>query len=229
MKKTILIFAILLLFASHMKAQVKAGLTAGFNFADMNVMNNYVSVESDLLVSIHLGGAIRFDLAKYFALQSGLIFSGKGSKVQTIISNPAIGTGTLTQRLKPIYLEMPMDAVFKINAKDRKVLLFGGMYLGVGVGGKVENEVSGFSRLYNSDQILKIFDLANSTNVNYGTSSECNIRRFDYGLEVGLGTELGNTQLNLKYQIGFKNLDPEGKSENGITNRVFAINMVYLF
>ena len=224
-----MISVILFLFSFPSKSQVSIGLTGGFNFANMNLVYNNKLLDSRLLVSIHLGSVLQCNVSKSFGIQSGLIFSGKGWTYETTAKNAAVGSGTITQRVKPIYWELPLDAVWKISLRDRKLSFFGGTYFSVGVGGKVENEVSGFSNQYSSDDVLKSFKLEKSSDINYGTSAGKFMRRFDYGLDTGIGMDYGKAQLNLKYQFGLYNLDSQYKSGNFTRNSLFSINMVYLF
>ena len=208
MKQTILLLACTLLFAIHSIAQVRFGVRAGLNLAKM-VGKSFEGVTPKILPSYHLGGVVEFGITPNFGIETGLLLSGKGTKIQEKTAFVDIDA-TAT----PIYLEMPINLLFKLDAGNVKFHFFGGPYLGVGAGGKFTTTFMGQTE---------------SENIKFGKTDDSNFSPLDYGLNVGWGVEIHRFIIRAQYGLGLANLDPKARTEGENANRVIGISLGYMF
>jgi hypothetical protein len=81
MKKTIMLFAVLLTLNATVIAQ-KIGVKGGLNLNHVTTNNADLQKELSPRPSIHLGLVGNFSLGKQLSFQPQLLFSGRGSKVE---------------------------------------------------------------------------------------------------------------------------------------------------
>ncbi|TAE74996.1 MAG: PorT family protein [Bacteroidetes bacterium] len=158
-----------------------------------------------MLLGLNLGVYANYNLAPTFALQAGLVYSGKGESTK---SDFIKGSTTLN------YLEIPINAVYKIPAGEQlKIVINAGPYLAYALNGKYKASGSGFD--FNE-------------NVEFGSDAG-KLKRTDFGLNVGAGVEITDKILiNLNYGLGLTNLNNlTGSNAQTINNRVFSITAGY--
>ena len=222
----VLVLISIMFFSIQAQAQLKFGVRAGLNLADMAIEGMNGMTEK-MITSFHLGPVAEYSLSEKLSLESGLLLSGKGKKVEYNESDQGITLG-VKATISPIYLEIPVNALYKFNIKDGKVLLFAGPYFAFGVAGKTKTEftASGLP----SGMTLSSLGLTDETkNIKFGTKSDSDMKGTDFGLNFGAGFEKNNYQIRVQYGLGLSNLDPQGSSTNEMKNRVIGISLGYLF
>ena len=185
MKNRLFVLGSLLLISSlslHAQ-QSSVFVKAGVNLANISVDKDGNVDDARGIASFHAGLQADLPITKFFALQPGVFFTGKGSKIE---SGNTSGDNWIRSSTKPYYIEVPVNAVIKLPLGDESSFFFGaGPYLGIGVGGKnkIEGEILGvdFSRTEN----IKFSDDDPFTSGEEGSGYGV-MRRFDYGLN---GTE----------------------------------------
>ena len=206
MKKGIsLSILMLLLFVTTQSfAQINFGVRAGLNLSSAKV-ELPSSVTKKMLASFHVGGMVAYNFSETFALEPGLILSGEGVKFEETY----LGT-KYTYSYSPLYLEIPVNAVYKINLGSAKLDLFAGPFFGIGIGGKYKDEDG-------------------SVDIKFGTSDESDMKRGNFGLNFGAGIELNSILIRAQYGLGLANLDPQGSSSDEMKSRVIGISVGYMF
>lgn len=207
MKKSILVALSLLFIAAsfNSKAQnTKVGIIGGANVSTL-----YFNPD-DYIEDGRLGyqGGIVVDqlLGPLFALHTGAQFITKGAGNQN------------ENNLKLSYVQVPLNLRLKIGIERTNFFLLAGPYLGVAVDAKREFD-AGF--------------ISGEQDVRIGTGDNDEFKPFDFGLNLGLGAELGGRMLvSLKYDLGITNLNPD---DGGIfqgaeyRNATFSLNLgIYL-
>ena len=199
MKKPLkLTFVFLILFSSvHAQTHIKTGPSAGINFAKMSFKSSKdgIGLTPSVLAAFHVGWDVQFALAKNLGLQTGVEVSSKGSRYNFY--------GTPFQ-LTPSYIEVPVNVMFK-NVIFPVLFLSAGPYFAYAIHGNVQYG-------------------AIITDMNLGHSSNSIIRKFDYGLDIGIGLDAPALQISGKYEMGIANLSPGGYF-NRIRNSVFEISL----
>lgn len=223
-KSLILCLAILfsVLIVNAQGFQVRGGI----NLANVSVTDNGRVNQANQLTSFQVGFLGDVPLVPHvFYFQPGLLFTGKGSKVQNGTSGQ---TGYYKQTFNPMYLEVPANFVLKAPlGGGAKFFVGAGPYIAVGVAGKVKTEGTALtgSYSYNND-ITFSNDDPTTFNQEEGTGLGV-IRRFDYGLNGTAGFEGKSLVLGVNYGLGLAKLQSGSNSsaDNNNKNRVFSVTL----
>src|SRR6185295_9214508 len=133
MKTGLITAAFLMCFsiASTAQSPVSFGLRGGVNFQNLNGKNESGgNLDNKLKVGVNVGVTADIPVAApdYF-VQTGLLFSTKGAKVEA---------GNITNKINLSYLEIPITFLYKPVVGEGRLLLGVGPYLGFAVGGKAD-------------------------------------------------------------------------------------------
>ena len=166
----------------------------------MNFSNMTKDGEAKALPGFNLGVGMDYGFSENWSLQSGLMISSKGWKYKEEGEK---------MTFRPIYLDIPILAAYKFNISDNtKFVINAGPYLAFGLGGKAKY----------GDVDYKLFK-----------SDEGDWKRFDLGIQYGIGLELSEHYLiNLTGQNGFIcpwDVDEGDKPKN----MTFSIGVGYRF
>jgi hypothetical protein len=214
MKNRLFVLGSLLLISSlSLHAQQSAVFVkAGVNLANISVDKDGNVDDARGIASFHAGLQADLPVTKFFAIQPGVFFTGKGSKIE---SGNTSGDNWIRSSTKPYYIEVPVNAVIKLPLGDESSFFFGaGPYLGIGVGGKnkIEGEILGvdFSRTEN----IKFSDDDPFTSGEEGSGYGV-MRRFDYGLNGTVGVQSKFALFSVNYGLGLAKLQSgTSSSEN---------------
>jgi hypothetical protein len=214
-------FLTVLLAATSLTAgaqQVRVGLnlanvstTSSGRVDDANVLTSF---QAGLLGNIKLG-------TRLLALQSGIIFTGKGSKVQ----NGTPGQiNYFKQTMNPRYIEVPVNLLVNLPiAIGSRLFIGAGPYVAVGVGGKVKTEGSPLLTVNGERKIRFSNDDPTTLNQEEGTGFGV-LRRFDYGLNGTAGFETKFAVIGVNYGHGLAKLQSGSNSsaDNANKHRVLS-------
>jgi hypothetical protein len=208
-------------------AQLSLGVKAGLNLSNMTV-SGYTGVTESSRMSFHAGAILDYSFSKSFILESGLVLSGKGANFDLNIFSNGATTITLASTLSPLYIEMPINAVYKVDIKPAKLLIFAGPYFALAVSGNRTNEYSATG--LPAGTTLATLGLNNeSIGLKFGTDANSDMRSFDMGLNFGAGIEYSNFLFRLQYGLGLSNLNPTTSNNEVLKNNVFGISVGYMF
>lgn len=220
MKKVVALFGTcMLLGAVAVKAQ-KAGVMvkAGLNLANVTVDKDGAVDDAKGVASFHAGLQADLPITRFFAIQPGLFFTGKGTKVEW---------NGITSSTKPYYLELPVNAVVKLPMGEDASFFFGaGPYVAMGIGGK--NKITGsFAGIdFNRTENIKFSDDDPFTDGEEGAGYGI-MRRFDYGLNGTVGLEGKSALFSINYGLGLAKLQSgTSSSENELgKHRVLSFSV----
>lgn len=218
MKKTlvfILPFFFVLLTANAQNS--RAILRGGINLANVSITENGRIDDAKMLTSFQVGFIGDINLAEFFALQPGLLVSGKGSKTQ---SGNETDANYFKATSNPIYIEVPLNLVFKAPmGADTKFFAGAGPYLGIGIAGKNKTEGKIFGAGFSSEKNIEWSDDDPST-LDYEEGAGFGImKRFDYGLNGTAGFETKNVVLSANYGLGLAKLQSGSNSSADDKNK----------
>ena len=214
MKNRLFVLGSLLLISSlslHSQ-QSSVFVKAGVNLANISVDKDGNVDDARGIASFHAGLQADLPITKFFAIQPGVFFTGKGSKIE---SGNTSGDNWIRSSTRPYYIEVPVNAVIKLPLGDESSFFFGaGPYLGIGVSGKnkIEGEILGvgFSRTEN----IKFSDDDPFTSGEEGSGYGI-MRRFDYGLNGTVGVQSKFALFSVNYGLGLAKLQSgTSSSEN---------------
>lgn len=152
--KKFLMTAVLGMFALAGFSQVKWDAKVGMNFSNVTKYD-----DAKALPGFQLGVGMDYGFSESWSLQSGLLISSKGYKIEDV-------------KVRPIYLDIPILAAYKFNISDNtKFVINAGPYLAFGLGGKVKYDGGGDEKVFGDDG-WKRFDLG----IQYGIGLELSDR-----------------------------------------------------
>lgn len=212
--KTILSFFAVSMFTLASYAQEGAVyLKGGVNLANISTSSDGRINDANGLASFHIGFMGDAPLGKFFAIQPGILFTGKGAKTQTGQPGDAYYYKATSN---PLYVEVPVNFVLKVPlAKNESSFFVGaGPYAAMGVGGK--NKVEGNAGLvsFKGNDAIK-FSNDDPTTFNEQEGAGLGImRRFDFGLNATAGLELDKFLLSVNYGYGLTKINSVAKNDD---------------
>ncbi len=229
MKKRILFvtLAMMLVFASYTKAQINFGAEIGANLANSSWGTLEATQSSTSITSFHVGPIVEFNIADGFYLQSGLLLSGKGGELDEVKSDVIFGityTRTSVVKMSPLYLEIPINAMYKVDLNGAFLQVYAGPYLGLGLGGKFS--YSSITTAGNNNPV----STDTTWSIRYGSdSTSSDMKMLDFGVNVGVGVEYNNFLFKVQYGLGLANLSNSTVSTSAFKNAVIGISVGYMF
>ncbi len=217
MKMRILVLAVSMFLVADTYAQ-NARLQGGLNLANVSVTDNGRVDDSKSLTGFQLGIVGDLHLGSIVYLQPGILYTGKGSKVQ---EGTAGNNGYFKQTFNPTYIEVPVNLVFKTPAIGNTRFFAGaGPYLAVGVGGKVKTEGRNMLGIeYNVERDIEFSD-DDPTTLSEEEGAGFNIvKRFDYGVNGIAGIEGKSLVLSVNYGLGLAKLQSGSNSGEDHNNK----------
>jgi len=204
-KLTVSLLALMLIATITVKAQVSLSAKGGLNMS--NLYGDELTDEN-VKFGFNLGLALDYEFQPAMAVQTGLFFTTKGSKVTREIGNL---NGDFTQTLN--YLQLPVHFAYKYEVMPATRLVFhAGPYIAYGVGGK--SELTAGEASINSNKVF------GDENYQY--------KPFDAGVGLGVGAEFGQFLLDLGWDMGLVNIsridDGNIKNQNAYLSIGYRFN-----
>jgi Outer membrane protein beta-barrel domain len=200
MKSALAIFLMIVLTDLH--AQIKTGYNFGLNLSTVTLKTKGISSKPETPAGIHFGGFLDIPLNDNFSLEPALLLSAKGS-------NFKIDSAVFS--LSPVYIEIPVNAVYRFGSDAVKISFSIGPYFACGVGGyKIESE-GGFKYL------------------SFGSGESKDLKPFDFGFNFGTGVTIRGFMVTVQYGIGLVNIFPVTIADCEMKNKVFGISISSLF
>jgi hypothetical protein len=232
MKIKVFSFCALLVSASFVSnAQSGAYIKAGINLANVSVTDNGRVDKANQLTSFQVGvvGDVKLGTS-LLHLQPGLLYTGKGSKVQ---KGTAGQSGYFKQTFNPMYLELPVNVVAKLPVgRTSRFFVGAGPYLAMGITGKSKTEgMRTITGSYSYDRDITFSnDDPTTFNQEEGTGLGV-VRRFDYGLNGIAGIEGKSYVLGVNYGLGLAKLQSgtNNNADNNNKHRVLSFTLGFKF
>lgn len=202
-----------------------AWLKGGVNFANVSYNSKGEVDDANLLTSFHVGIMGDITFSKVLAIQPGIIFTGKGSKIQ---SGKSTDLNYFKATVNPYYIEIPVNLALKLPiSKESNFFVGAGPYIAMGVGGKRKIEGRAFGVAYSSKEKIEFSSDDPSTFNNEEGTGLGVMKRFDYGLNGTLGFQLDGGMIALNYGYGLAKLQSGSNSseDNDNKHRVLSISV----
>src|SRR5436190_22106650 len=218
MKQKLIIFYATFLLGTIATAHAQksgAVLRGGVNIANVTTTNDGSIDKANSLTSFQVGIIGDIHLVSILYFQSGMVFTGKGSKTQSGNTSDATyyrATSNL------YYIEIPANLVLK-SPGPVKLFAGAGPYLAIGVAGK--NKVDGkfLGASFSSEKNIEWSNDDPST-FDYEEGAGYGImKRFDYGLNGTSGIEMKKAVLSVNYGLGLAKLQSGSNSSADDKNK----------
>jgi hypothetical protein len=222
--------ASVLLLTSAVHAQSNTRIQAGINLANISVTDNGRVDEANRLTSFQAGIMGDVHLGSILYLQPGILFTGKGSKVQRGTEG---SNGYFRQTFNPYYIEIPANLLVKAPLGAGSSFFVGaGPYAAIGVGGKTKTEGQTILGVqYSAESKIKFSNddpttLGEEEGAGFGI-----VKRFDYGLNGTVGIEGKSIVLGVNYGLGLAKLQSgsDNAEDNNNKNRVLSFTLGFKF
>jgi hypothetical protein len=187
---------------TDLHSQIKPEYIFGLNLSTMTLKTKGISSDPKILTGIHYGAFLEIPLKGNFTLQPGLLFSAKGSNYKI---------DTVEFSISPIYIEVPVIAVYSFGSDAVKISLFAGPYFACGIGG------------------YKIKSGGELKSISFGSGENNDLKPFDVGLNFGTGVNIKGFLISAQYGIGLANLSPLKTVDSEMKNKVIGISISSLF
>lgn len=204
----------------------RIGIKGGVNSANITIDNAGNVNDRRAIPGWHAGLMLDLPLLPVLSIQPAVLLSSKGAKYR--VGDESSNNYTEV-RTRPLYLEVPVNAVVKIPLPN-KVRLFAGAgpYVAYGIGGKnsLEGKVLGVS--FSDDEAIE-YSNDDPRNGSNGSRYEGSLKRFDFGLNILAGLEISHFVLNANYGYGVVNIRPGADNDEKYNNRVGSVSVGFLF
>ncbi len=217
-------------FGSMAYAQSGFTVKGGINLANVSVTDNGRVNDANSLTSFQVGITGDVLLGGPLYLQPGILYTGKGSKVQN--GDPS-SFPYYKATSNPKYIEVPLNVVIKAPiGGETKFFAGAGPYMAVGIGGK--NKVEGKNIIgvgFESESDIEFSD-DDPTTLSYEEGAGLGIiKRFDYGLNGIAGIEARTMVLSVGYGLGLAKLQSGGNNSEDHNNkhRVLSFTLGFKF
>jgi hypothetical protein len=194
--------------------QSRAILKAGVNLANVSVTDNGNIDDANMLTSFQVGILGDIHVASLLYFQPGLVFTGKGSKIE--IGRPTENL-YVKQTSNPFYIEVPANLVIKLPFNSESHFFVGaGPYGAIGVAGKAKTDATVLGFTSHTDNSIKF---SNDDPATFGQEEGTGLgvlKRFDYGLNGTIGIEGKKLILSAGYGLGLAKL--QSGTNNGEDN-----------
>ncbi|MEO8111273.1 MAG: porin family protein [Ginsengibacter sp.] len=200
------LLGIVLSIAIFTKAHSQVYVQGGVNLANITKTASGNTEKNNLLTTFNAGFLGRFGLSKVIDLESGLLLDGRGAKAETYFSNGTSDNYVKTT-FNPLYLEVPLNLVLRFPMeKNTNLFIHGGPYAAMGIAGKSKSESKFLGLTSNSSNNIK-FSNDDPFTSEQDDATYDKIKRFDFGLNIGGGLDLGKVLLKANYGFGLTKIN----------------------
>ena len=192
-------------------------LKGGINIANISTTNEGDINDANALTSFHVGFMGDLTIGKVFAIQPGLLLTGKGAKLQSgMPGDPAYYKATTN----PLYIEVPVNAVIKFPLPGGSSLYVGaGPYVAMGIAGKRKIEGEFLTTSFKSKENIE-FSNDDPSTFDYEEGAGLGVmKRFDYGLNATGGFQLDKLLVAVNYGLGLAKLQSGADSDDNNKNK----------
>lgn len=218
MKKTIILSTLFAMALSSYQAEAQIyRMKGGLNLSKMAMKDNDETYSSDFenTPGFHLGGSIQIPTEGIFSFEGGMQFSSKGFYFSESEQIDGINLD-VEQTTTLYYLEFPLTARSTFDLGWGRIYANLGPYVGLGMTGKYKYKIEAFGQTEEDEE-----------DIDWGSTKDDDLRRFDAGLYAGAGLEFNRVQVGVTYGLGLVNIS--SIQENGMTaqNKTIGISIGY--
>lgn len=225
------IFSITLLIFSTLVSAQKLGLQGGYAFTnafvDINLSNSRFSYSSTPASGFTVGPIFSWDFYDHFGADAAIMATLRGANLRLQYNDK---TPIVFSR-QNYYVEIPLHAYFRQKISNVELQIYLGPSFNIGL--------DGWDYAFLDNDVQRpLFDTKIDNEKIYGEYGS--LKRFEFGVDAGVGAEWKNVQFKLRYQIGVNNISknrgyPYGIQEigtgikEGYRQGVFAFTVGYVF
>jgi hypothetical protein len=213
--KKLLALAIFAGFFTTAKSQVY--VQGGVNFANISTSNSGSTQNSNMLTTFNAGIMARSNSTEPIALEAGLLLKGKGAKSNTYLTSSTDDNYVKTT-FNPLYLELPINFVLRLPLESKNnIFINAGPYVAMGIAGKSKMETKILGAVTKSSSDIE-FNNDDPSTTQQEDASYNKLKRFDYGVNVGAGFDVGKVIIKANYGLGLAKINST-ETDNSSNNK----------
>jgi hypothetical protein len=193
-------------------AKSQVYVQGGVNLANITKTNSGATEKNNMLTTFNAGILGRMNLSTTFDLETGLLLDGRGSKSDMYLTS-STSDNYVKAKFNPLYLEVPLNVVLRIPLESStNIFVNAGPYAAFGIAGKskTDSKIAGVTS--SSSTNIKFTD----ADPNAQDQAYDKLKRWDYGVNLGAGIDLGKILLKANYGMGFAKIS--SKETNNSSN-----------
>jgi hypothetical protein len=208
-------------------AQTSVSLSGGLNYSSgsSSFSSSFIGGRSSARFAPRIGLTLEHDLNEQFGLYSGLLYSGKGFKLDFEQLRDGVGAGEAKFALN--YIELPLMAYYKVNRFQLQL----GAYAAYALNGRsttvFEYSDAGNIRKFVSEQLLLFTDAPTAED---DLLIPISFRRRDFGFMAGIAYQLSDTgTLSFQYSKGLTNVisDELDNASPVLQNAAYSLSLSF--
>ncbi|MBK6934575.1 MAG: PorT family protein [Bacteroidales bacterium] len=190
------------MFAQNLSLGIKAGL----NLSNVISKDDDITYSEDLnmLIGFHANPFIEYSFSNLFSLEGGISLQSKGYSDKEDIYKT---------RMFLLYLDIPINAKFSFDLGKADIYCYAGPYIGFGLSG--------------SEKVLVDSEVRYDYTIDWGSDTKDDLKRVDYGLNIGVGLDISNFLIGVNYSWGLA--DISNFTGIKIKNYIIGISIGYKF
>jgi len=184
----------------------KVYLQGGVNLANISTSSSGATEKNNMLTSFNVGVMGRSNASEPIALEAGLLLDGRGSKANTYTTS-STDDNYIKTKFNPLYLEIPVNLIVRMPLQSKSnIFVNAGPYIAMGIGGKSKVETKFLGAVSNSSSDIE-FNNDNPSTTQQEDAGYDKLKRFDYGVNLGAGFDLGKILLKANYGLGLAKIN----------------------
>jgi hypothetical protein len=184
----------------------KVYLQGGVNLANISTSNSGATEKNNMLTTFNAGIMGRSNASEPIALEAGLLLDGRGSKANTYITS-STDDNYRKAKFNPLYLEIPVNLIVRMPLQSKSnIFVNAGPYIAMGIAGKSKVETKTLGAVTNTTYDVK-FNNDDPSTTQQEDASYDKLKRFDYGVNLGAGFDLGKILLKANYGLGLAKIN----------------------
>lgn len=211
------LFAFAFFTGIYITASSQVYIQGGVNLANISKTESGTTEKNNMLTTFNAGLLGRFNLSTAFDLETGVLVDGRGAKAETYFTN-STDDNYVKAKFNPLYIEVPFNLILRVPLDNKMNIFFNaGPYAAMGIAGKSKLETKVFGASSHSESNIK-FSNDDPFTSEQDDAAYDKIKRFDFGLNIGGGLDLGKILLKANYGMGFTKINST-ESNNGKDNK----------
>jgi hypothetical protein len=184
----------------------KLYLQGGVNLANISNSNSGATEKNNMLTTFNAGIMGRSNASEPIALEAGLLLDGRGAKANTYTTS-STDDNYIKTKFNPLYLEIPVNLIVRMPLQSKaNIFVNAGPYIAMGIGGKSKVETKFLGAVSNSSSDIE-FNNDDPSTTQQEDANYDKLKRFDYGVNLGAGFDLGKILLKANYGLGLSKIN----------------------
>jgi hypothetical protein len=223
-KNLTLSVGLLLSILSASAQSIQFGVKGGLNTSSFARSGNadYNSTGSNTLVGFQGGLFANLNLGN-LSIQPAIIYTGKGGRTYMDYIDDDI-RDIIYGKASIYYLQIPVNLIYHVPLTNGKLFVGAGPFVSRAINGRF----NAYEKPANAD-VAAYYRDRYASDIEFNSNKVNGFKSFDYGINGLIGVQLNKVLLNVNYDLGLANINPERRSSYKTRTRSAGLTMGYIF